>query len=138
MNKYEQQINGENIMSNINEATIQKNLKQCLNEQQINVDFHDAEFEWNEEADSFNDLNFTVYADEEYNITDFNAWLKENFPKEYEVLQILSNKELWGTGFEHYVINTMVHDGVTSIAGCYPEPNVPLIRFCDAKTITIK
>jgi len=110
-------------------------------QQTVTVDFHGAEFTWNEEADSFNDLLFNVYTESEnWTITYFDEWLRENFPKEYKILQYLFNKELYEGGFERYVISTMTYGKKVcdDNCGCYLAPDVPLILFCDAKTIAIK
>jgi hypothetical protein len=58
--------------------------------------------------------------------------LKRNFPKEYDILQTLANSEIWGIGFESYVINNMQkHFG----EGIYTDNNTQLIRFNKATVL---
>ena len=89
-------------------------------------------FDWNENAKDFSELEFTI--DGEYEIEDFNSWLKGNFPKEYEILRSLSNGQFWGSGFEEYVISCMLNHVMGD--GIYPEYNVQLIKFSNAKFIS--
>lgn len=63
------------------------------------------EFDWNENAKDFSELNFTI--DNKYVVPNFGEWLKRNFSKEYEILQTLSNGEFLGDDFENYVIQCM-------------------------------
>lgn len=92
-------------------------------------DFNNADFSWNSEADSFENLDFCACDGiEDVEVEDFDNFLKTNFPKEYETLRTLSNAEMWGAGFESYVIRTMQKEGENN-AGCYVDPDSPLILF---------
>ena len=85
------------------------------------------EFDWNENAKDFSELEFEI--DGKYIVKDFRDWLKRNFPKEYDILKTLSNSEIWGNGFESYVIyNMQKHFG----EGIYTDHNTQLIRFDNA------
>jgi hypothetical protein len=82
------------------------------------------DFDWNENAKDFSELQFEI--DGKYIVKDFRDWLKRNFPKEYDVLKTLANSEIWGNGFESYVIfNMQKHFG----EGIYTDNNTQLIRF---------
>ena len=87
-------------------------------------------FDWNENAKDFSELKFEI--DGKYIVKNFRDWLKRNFPKEYDILQTLANSEIWGNGFESYVIyNMQKHFG----EGIYTDHNTQLIRFDKATCI---
>lgn len=88
-------------------------------------------FDWNENAKDFSELEFEV--DGEFEVKDFDGWLKSNFSKEYEALKIIWRGVAWGGGFEDYVISCMKHHFMGD--GIFTDYDTQIIRFNRATTI---
>ena len=89
------------------------------------TEFEDIEY--NEWAKSFDEVNLII--DYEWKVKDFDSWLKKHFPKEYDILETLSNKEFFGIGFENYVCERLTCGGI------YGEYEHPIIEFRYAKPL---